>query len=81
MSVVTEKTSKRLDIKLSATDKCLTGADGSVLDVIGSTDVYVKGTYKSVKASVYVLRGSNRNLLGLPEIRRLNLLAVVNALC
>ena len=78
--MVTENTSERLDIKLSATDKCLTGADGSVLDVIGSTNVCIKGTYKSVMAPVYVLRGSNRNLLGLPEIRRLNLLAVVNAL-
>ena len=74
VSVVTEKTSKILGLELTEPEKGLTGADGSKLNVTGMSKVCIKSTFRSVNAPVYVLRGSGRNLLGLPEIRNLNLL-------
>lgn len=74
VSVITEKTSKTLGLELTKPKKGLTGADGSKLNVAGMSKVCIKSTFRSVNALVYVLRGSGRNLLGLPEIRSLNLL-------
>ena len=74
VSVITEKTSKMLGLELTEPEKALTAADGSKLNVAGMSKVCIKSTFRSVNALVYVLRGSGRNLLGLPEIRSLNLL-------
>ena len=74
VSVVTEKTSKMLGLELTEPEKGLTGADGSKLNVAGMSKVCIKSTFRSVNVPVYVLRSSGRNLLGLPEIRSLNLL-------
>ena len=41
-------------------------------------DITRKG--KSIKSRVSVVRGASRNLLGVDEIYRLNLIAVVNSL-
>jgi len=66
---------------LNKPDKCLTSADGSQLNVDGYCIVCIKSTYNIVEAPVYVLRGSGKNLLGMPELKQLNLLAVINAMC
>ena len=81
VTVITEKASKVLGLELTEPAKCLTGADGSDLNVTGMSTVCIKSTYMSVNAIVYVLKGARRNLLGLPEIKSLNLLAVINELC
>ena len=78
VSVLSEQSSRHLNLSLTTPTKCLTGADGSVLDVVGMTDVTIKSTYRSIKTPVYVMRGCRKNLLGLSDIRNLNLLAVIN---
>lgn len=59
----------------------MTGADGTNLNVAGVCNVTIESKCCSVDTPVYVLKGSRKNLLGLPELRELNLLAVVNAMC
>jgi hypothetical protein len=80
VSTLTEKTCDMLCIKLQEPDRCLSGADGSMLNVLGVSNVNIKGTYGAVNAPVYVLKGSSRNLLGRQELKQLNLLAVINAM-
>jgi hypothetical protein len=70
-----------LGLKLNKPERCLTSADGSDLNIKGVCDVNIKGTYSSIDTEIYVLKGSKRNLLGVPELTGLNLLAVVNAMC
>ena len=81
VSILTTETSKALGLTLSSPDRLLNGADGSKLKVAGVSKVYIRSTYNAIETSVYVLKGANRNLLGIPELRQLNLLAVINALC
>ena len=81
VSTLTEKTSKKLGLVLKQPERQLTGADGSNLKVAGVSEVCIKSTYCCVNAPIYVLSGSKSNLLGMPELRQLNLLAVVNATC
>ena len=62
-------------------ERSLCSADGSSLSVAGVCRVEIRSTYRSVDTPVYVLTGSRKNLLGLHELRQLNLLAVVNSMC
>lgn len=80
VSTITEQTLCELDIELEKPKKCLTGADGSNLNVLGTAAVRIKGNCRSTDSKIFVLKGSRRNLLGLPDLRKLNLLAVVNSL-
>jgi hypothetical protein len=64
-----------LDLKLVEPKYSLSGADGSTLKVTGMSNVCIKSTYQYVDVPVYVVKGSKRNLLGLPELRQLNLLS------
>ena len=57
---------------------CLTGADNNRLNVMGTSSVGIASTCRGIHTDIYVVKGSKRNLLGLPEIRQLNLLAVTN---
>ena len=81
VSTLTEKSSESLNLDLRVPERCLTGADGSKLNVLGVADVSIESTYRSANVPVYVLKGSRRNLLGMPELKQLNLLAVINAMC
>ena len=81
VSTLTEKTSKKLGLVLKQPERQLTGADGSNSKVAGVSEICIKSTYCCVNAPIYVLSGSKSNLLGMPELRQLNLLAVVNATC
>ena len=62
-------------------DRVLSGADDFLLSVLGRAEVILESTLKSTKASVYVLKGSRFNLLGLRKLKNLSLLAIVNAVC
>lgn len=81
VSTLTEHTSNELGLKLEQPEHLLMGADGTNLNVLGVCEVSVNSTYCSVDTLVYVLKDSNRNLLGVPALKELNLLAVVNAIC
>jgi hypothetical protein len=80
VSTITENTVRSLDLQVVQPEKGLSGADGSALRVTGMSNVCIKSTFRSVNAPVYVLKGAKRNLLGLPELRQLNLLAVINSM-
>ena len=81
VSTVTESTCKALNLRLKKSDRVLSSADGSPLSVLGRSEVLLESKLKSTKASVYVLKGSRFNLLGLCELKNLSLLAIVNAVC
>ena len=81
VSTLTVETSKKLGLSLREPDRYLSGADGSKLAVTGVGDVHIKSTYNAVDTSVYVLDGARQNLLGISELKQLNLLAVINAMC
>jgi len=42
--------------------------------------VEIESTYRSTEAPVYVLKGSTRSLLGIPELKDLDLLAIINSI-
>ena len=81
VSTRTKKASKKLGLNLKEPEQTLNGADGNRLHVLGVADVAIKSTYIAIDTSVNILKGYRRNLLGMPEIKRLYLLAVINALC
>lgn len=78
---MTEKAYNKLGLTLTQPERILNGADGKKLSVLGVADVSIESNFRAVDTSIYVLKGSKRNLLGMPEIKKLNLLAVVNAMC
>ena len=81
VSTINEETAKMLDLNLEEPQRQLKGADGSALKVSGVATVKIKSNFRSVESPVYVLVGSKKNLLGMPQLRQLNLLAVINAMC
>jgi len=78
--VLTENTCGELGLSLETPRRLLVGADNSRLKVLGEAEVDITRKGKSIKSRVSVVRGASRNLLGVDEIYRLNLIAVVNSL-
>jgi len=78
--VLTEKTCGELCLSLETPRRLLVGADNSRLKVLGEAEVDITRKGKSIKSRVSVVRGASRNPLGVDEIYRLNLIAVVNSL-
>ena len=81
VSTRTEKASRKLGLTLKEPEQTLNGADGNRLHVLGVADAAIKSIYRTIDTSVNIPKGSRRNLLRMPEIEMLNLLAVINALC
>ena len=81
VSTLTEKDCEKLGLQLKVPERCLAGADGSRLKVLGIADVSIKSKDKAINAPVYVLKRSKRNLLGISELKQLNLLSFVNTVC
>jgi len=79
--VLNTNSAKNLGLNIVKPAKVLVGADGSQLNVRGMADVCIASTFRSLNTNVYIIAGSSKNLLGLPDIRGLNLLAIVNSLC
>ena len=69
-----------LRLKLDKPDKMLSAIDGSELAVTGVSHVDITSNRSSVRAPVYVMKNSKHNLLGIPELRKLKLIVVINAL-
>ena len=77
VTVLTEETSRLLRVHLVKPTRVLVGAGGSTLRVLGETRARIASKNKSVSATVYVVEGAKRNLLGASQIRELGLLAMV----
>ena len=80
VTILTEKVSKSLHLQLNKPTMLLVGANNKKLEVLGESTVDLTNKGKTVPTLVSVLKGAKRNLLGVAEIRKLNLLAVVNSL-
>ena len=78
VSTLTEKDCEKLGLQLKVPERCLAGADGSRLKVLDIANVCTESTRRSINAPVYVLKRSKRNLLGISELKRSNLLSFVN---
>ena len=79
VTVLTPRTSRSLELVLQKPDKELVGANGSSLYSLGEAEVKIKSKSSAITTKVSVVEGASRNLLGINEIRELNLLAVVNS--
>ena len=67
-----------LDLKYGQPDNRLLAANGSGINVIGTSEVVISHKDVTTKATVYVSDSSNANLLGRPQIEALGLIAFVN---
>ena len=80
VSVVTDRLARKLGLRMSEPEVSLVGADDSKLKVVGMSKVVIGSSSRDIDAKVYVLADARRNLLGMPELSKLNLIAVVDAL-
>ena len=78
--MLTEDTGNKLNTKIHEPTRILLGPNHSELEVIGESEVLLSNKGLEIEALVSVVRGTKRNLLGILEIRKLNLLAVVNSI-
>ena len=80
VTIITDQTSRDLKLELKEPTRFLVGADSTPLNVAGESVVELmnKGLYVTALASI--MRNATRNLLGIVEIRGLNLLAIVNSI-
>ena len=70
-----------MSLALDKSDQVLSGADDSLLSVLGKSEVFLENTLKFVKTTVYVITGLQCNLLGLEELKKLGLLVIENNVC
>jgi len=80
VSTLTESTSDKLNMPLENPSKCLIGTGGKSPQVKGTTMVNIKSKAKSIESRIYILKDFKKKLLGLLDLNKLNLLAVVNRL-
>jgi len=66
--VLNKNVAKNLGLNIIKPAKVLVGADGSKLNVRGMADVCIASTFRSLNTNVYIIAGSSKNLLGLPDI-------------
>jgi len=64
--------------KLLKTDKIISGPDGKKIPVIGYLRVILVGRKLKAQSKIYVIHGLKKNLLGKPEILKLDLIRKVN---
>lgn len=74
VTIITENTARQLQIKLEKPRFQIVGADGTALRVVGESEVVIRKGNLQIKAFVTVLEGARNNLLGKPEILRLQIL-------
>ena len=78
VSVITMKTAERLGGKIVETKRLFTGADGSMLQVVGKMRIDLISAWgQKVSSTVYVMKGARNNLLGKPEVRKFNIVKTV----
>jgi len=80
VSTVSVDTAELLGLTYEKPEMYLTGADGSNLKVVGMSKVTIASKDRRIDTNVYVLEGAKQNLLGLNELRRLELIAVIGCM-
>ena len=78
VTLLTADTGKTLKLNYDKPDHLLSAANGSNIDVIGTSVVDISYKDVTTNATVYVSDSSNTNLLGRPEIESLKLLSFIN---
>lgn len=79
MTVITEKTAKKMKRPIQKSEKILCGPDGNRLDIIGEMDIeLVSSTGLETTGRVCILKGAKTNLLGKPEILQFGLVKGIN---
>ena len=72
-------TQARWDAPLKYSQKCLRGAAGTQLTVVGKFQAIIKSKDRSSKQIVYVVKGLKHPLLGRPSIQALNVLPHIDS--
>ena len=80
VTIITEQTSRDLNLELTDPRRLLIGADSSPLKVVGESVVELNNKGLITTAVASILENATRNLLGIAEIRKLNLLAIVSSI-
>ena len=78
VTVLSEDICSHLQLRVIPAEYMLINADGSRTNVLGDARVEISRGTQPVKTRVTVVSGANKNLLGKPEIRNLELLAFVH---
>ena len=78
-ATLTTSAVKTLGIVPKVSDEYLCVADGSKLKVAGVVRVHSKATHTAVVSNAYALKGSKKNILGMPDISGLKLVTMSNA--
>lgn len=78
MSVITTKTAERIGKEIEKTGRKFTGADGSLLDVIGKVKINMITAWgQEIASTAYVMKGARNNLLGKPEVHKLKIVRTI----
>ncbi len=80
VTVVTETVSDRMGGSLKPTQKILYGPDRKPLSVVGELSIPLEYHGKRSIQSVFVVKGLQENLLGLPAIQNLGILTISHSL-
>ena len=80
VTIITETTSRDLRLELTKPSRYLVGADSTPLNVVGESVVELNNKGLIVSSLASIIKNATRNLLGIVEIRSLNLLAIVNSI-
>lgn len=80
VTIITEQSSRDLKLELVPSERHIVGANSRPLEIVGDCEVELSNKCISVNALASIIVGSRRNLLGIIEIRKLNLLAIVRSL-
>jgi len=76
VSVLNTNVAENLGLNIIKPAKVLVGANNSKLNVHSMADVCIASTFRSLNTNAYIIARSSKNLLGLPDIRRLNLFSL-----
>ena len=80
VTIITDQTSRDLELELENPSRFLVGADSTPLSVAGESLVELNNKGLVLTALASIVKNATRNLLGIAEIRGLNLLAIVNSI-
>ena len=79
VTAISEETFRSLSSELSKSSKALQGPDRKPLSALGSVKVSLNYKGRHTNQKVYVIKGLNHNLLGLPAIEALQLVAMLHS--
>jgi hypothetical protein len=74
VTVLTERTGRRLNLNYSRPKRVLVAANGADLNVLGESRVNISNNGIYSRAKVFICEGASTNLLGKPQIEELELL-------